>query len=637
MKIAQKLKNYALEAQVQLNLGVLLLSRGQHAEAEACARRAAALAASSQRPNLAAKAKKNLAESALALGNREKASTDVADLMEEARKLDPSRDKVLLLLGAAELYQKLAANHWERADATRKKALQADSEALRVAESLGDLQGVSASLGHQGTLYEYEGRHAEALQLLRKALSVAQRCQAPDLTYRWQWQCGRVLAKQGFPDEAIQMHRLAVYTLQSIRNDIAIRHGNSNFILSFREVVGTLFLDLADLLLKKSAKATEENDPKLAQALLHEARDTTEMLKSAELEDYFQDDCVHLFQSKRRNIEEISKTAAIVYFIPLPDRTEILLSLPSKGMLQFNSPITDRELRQTAEAFRSGLEDRSTNEYLEPAEHLYRALLEPLEPTLKDSQCDTLVFVPDGPLRTVPMAALFDGKNFLIEKFGIAVVPGLGLMEGLGTRQHGGRVMLGGLSEAVAPFAPLPNVIKEITALAALYPGSEPMVNGSFLRKSVSDKIQNEEFSVVHLASHGHFDRDIRKSFVLTHDATLSLDDLERAIRPAQLREHPLDILALSACQTAAGDDRAALGLAGVAVKAGARSAFATLWFVNDQASTDLVVEFYRHLSQSPVRNKALALRAAQCSLLRQERYRHPCYWAPYLIIGNWM
>ena len=149
--------------------------------------------------------------------------------------------------------------------------------------------------------------------------------------------------------------------------------------------------------------------------------------------------------------------------------------------------------------------------------------------------------------------------------------------------------------------------------------------------------LKKEPFTIVHIASHGHFDDDVRKSFVLTFDKHLTLDDLEAYIRPGQLRDHPLDLLTLSACQTAAGDDRAALGLAGVAVKAGARSAFATLWSVNDAASTQLVGDFYRELTTHPQWSKAQALQAAQKKLLVQYRYAHPCYWAPYLIIGNWL
>jgi CHAT domain-containing protein len=91
----------------------------------------------------------------------------------------------------------------------------------------------------------------------------------------------------------------------------------------------------------------------------------------------------------------------------------------------------------------------------------------------------------------------------------------------------------------------------------------------------------------------------------------------------------------LSACQTAVGDERAALGLAGVAVKAGARSALASLWFINDESTALLVAEFYRQLAL-PANDKADALRGAQLTLLNDERYRHPAYWAPFLLIGNW-
>jgi hypothetical protein len=197
--------------------------------------------------------------------------------------------------------------------------------------------------------------------------------------------------------------------------------------------------------------------------------------------------------------------------------------------------------------------------------------------------------------------------------------------------------MLGGLSESVQGFAPLGYVPGEIANLQKLYPGSRTFTNETFSKAAISKAILTEVFSVVHIASHGVFNQDIRKSFVLTHDSKLTLDDLERCIRPAQLRDHPLEMLALSACQTAAGDDRAALGLAGVAVKAGARSAFASLWFVNDEASSRLVGDFYARLTSGPAVGKAVALQEAQKILLQQERYKHPCYWAPFLIIGNWL
>jgi CHAT domain-containing protein len=101
-------------------------------------------------------------------------------------------------------------------------------------------------------------------------------------------------------------------------------------------------------------------------------------------------------------------------------------------------------------------------------------------------------------------------------------------------------------------------------------------------------------------------------------------------------RDQPVELLTLSACQTAVGDDKAALGLGGVAVKAGARSALATLWYINDQASSILITDFYEDLKKPGI-SKARALQQAQLELLEDHRYDHPSYWSPFLLIGNWL
>jgi len=138
------------------------------------------------------------------------------------------------------------------------------------------------------------------------------------------------------------------------------------------------------------------------------------------------------------------------------------------------------------------------------------------------------------------------------------------------------------------------------------------------------------------MASHGDFGRSADDTFILTHDGRITLDQLEVQLGGTAYRKQPVELLVLSACQTAAGDDRAALGLGGVAVKAGAQSALGALWSVSDRASAQLIGEFYRRL-QEPSTNKAEALQAAQRRLLADDRYRHPAYWAPFLLIGNWL
>ena len=156
------------------------------------------------------------------------------------------------------------------------------------------------------------------------------------------------------------------------------------------------------------------------------------------------------------------------------------------------------------------------------------------------------------------------------------------------------------------------------------------------MRRRFERDLRDVDYSVVHIASHGQFGSDPSQTFVLAYDGRLDLDDLENSIKLARFREPGLELLVLDACQTAAGDDRAALGLAGLALKAGARSAVATLWSVSDQAAGPLMVEFYRRL-RGGAASKARALQSAQRSMLADPLLSHPAYWAPFLLIGNWL
>ncbi|MBY0431162.1 MAG: CHAT domain-containing protein, partial [Rhodospirillales bacterium] len=147
-------------------------------------------------------------------------------------------------------------------------------------------------------------------------------------------------------------------------------------------------------------------------------------------------------------------------------------------------------------------------------------------------------------------------------------------------------------------------------------------------------KGKGEPFSIIHIASHGFFGGEPEKTFVLTYETRLNMNKLEDLLKFE--RAEPVELLTLSACDTAHGDDRAALGLGGVAVKAGARAALASLWPLVDESTELLVPEFYSQLRNSGL-SKAQALRNAQLSILRQERYSHPAYWSPFILIGNWL
>ena len=422
-------------------------------------------------------------------------------------------------------------------------------------------------------------------------------------------------------------YRRAVAELETVRQDIPVeyRDGRSSYRVTF----GPLYKEFADLLLRRAAA-----DPARAPSLIREARDTIEQLKESELQDYFRDSCVTSFQERRQSIDRVAPGAAVIYPIALPDRLELLVSFGSEQQ-QVTVPVQEATLRAEVQQFRSLLEKRTTNEYLVPARQLYERIIRPVEPLLARRGIDTIVLVPDDVLRVIPFAALHDGSNFLIQRYAVAVVPSMHLIDPKPLAAGPRLALVLGVSQGVQGFVELPNVSNEVAAVRQIQGGRE-LVNEAFTQSRFAGELKSTPYNIVHVASHGQFSGDPKQTFVLAYDGKLNMDALEADIKYGERRQNALELLVLSACETATGDDRAALGLAGIALKAGARSALASLWYVNDIAAGKLVVDFYRAMQGSGV-SKAQALRAAQRAMLADPRYAHPAYWAPFLLIGNWL
>lgn len=501
--------------------------------------------------------------------------------------------------------------------------------AVKVATALNDFGAESYAWGHLGHLYEQEGRTSEALDLTRRAILAAQRVRAPESLYRWHWQTGRLLKAQGKDEDAILAYRRAINTLQPIRQELLV--GSRNRQTDFRDTTGPLFFELADLILRQ---ATSTTDQKGHQDLLVQAQDTIELFKAAELQDYFKDECVAVARSRSTSVAEGSKNTAVIYPIVLSDRLELLVSLPS-GLKQFVVPVKADVLTEEVRAFRSALEDRASTNYLTRAQKLYDWLVRPVAQDLEAADIRTLVFVPDGPLRTISMAPLHDGKNYLVSKYALAMTPGLTLTDPRPINRANIKLLSAGLSESVQGFPALPNVTKELSAIQEIY-GGKRLLNDQFKVVRMEGELKEEPFTILHIASHGTVEKDVKNSFILAYDDKITMDRLSQLVGLYQFRNSPLELLTLSACETAAGDDRAALGLAGMAIKAGARSALATLWLIDDAATSDLVTEFYRQL-QDPLVSKAAALQRAQLKILQDSERQHPSFWAPFLLINNWL
>ena len=608
------------------HLGNLAADQGDAQSARVAWQESLSLARQVQDPALITAVLINQARLAAQERDSGTAETLLAEAARQTQTLPASHDQAYYLLAIGQLRRTLPSASVSQ----QTQAWQHFTAAAAIARQLEDQRGLSYALGYQAQWQQDAGRSTEALALYRQAVFAAQQANAPELLYRWQWPIGRLLKAQGDHDGAILAYRQAVVNLQTIRQDFAPDRAK-NHAASPQANSGDAFTELADLLLQRAAGQAA---PAARDADLRAARDTMEALKTAEVRDYFRDDCITALQSRTVTLDRPPPHTAVLYPILLPDRLALLLST-ADGLQQITVRVDRNTFTRVVREFRRTLEKRTSREYLPPAQQLYGWLIRPLQTALDAGRIETLVIVPDGPLRTIPLAALHDGQDFLIRRYAIATTPGLTLTDLRPIPRHQSQPLLAGLTQAVQGFPALDYVQEELAAIHTAY-GGKVLENETFRLANLQQALKATPYSIVHIATHGQFVGDVRNTFLLTFDDKLTLDRLERLIAIGQYRDQPVELLALSACQTAAGDDRAALGLAGVAVKAGARSALATLWLVNDQASGLLATEFYQQL-QRPDQSKVRALQQAQVRLLADRRYQHPGYWSPFLLIGNWL
>jgi CHAT domain-containing protein len=246
------------------------------------------------------------------------------------------------------------------------------------------------------------------------------------------------------------------------------------------------------------------------------------------------------------------------------------------------------------------------------------------------------VFTLDGSLRRIPMAALHDGKQYLIEKYNIALSPSLQLIDPKPLKRQRLKTLTLGITQGREGLAPLANVAREVEKIQSELP-SVVLLDQAFTSNALREKIESSYFPVVHIATHGRFSSKAEETYILAWDKRIKVKEFDDILRfQNSSRVKAIELLVLSACQTAKGDKRATLGIAGMAVRAGARSTLATLWSVSDAGTADLMSVFYRKLIETTA-TKSEALRQAQLTLLGDPKYQHPYYWAPYVLIGNWL
>ena len=495
------------------------------------------------------------------------------------------------------------------------------------AKQLSDLRSQSYAWGILGSLWANKQDWSKAEEYSQLALNDSVTINATDLNAQWRAQLGSIYRVRGKIEQAIAISQDAINDFNTLRQDLISSERDLFFL---QQDVETIYRNLIELFLND----TQNNS--ISQADLNQTIKIIDSLRIREVENFL--NC-NLAAEVSLNEQEIDSTAALIYPIILKNRLEIVVRLPHSSTLQHYSILVSKEeLESTSIQWRTELERRFiSTRSLTLSQKIYNWTIEPLKETLERAGIKTLVFVLDGGLRNLPMAALYDGREYLLEQYAIASVPGLKLLPPPRTRNKH-NVLAFGLTEIRSNFPPhkgfgeLVNVKTELNKIGERLTAKK-YLNQEFTSDNLKQRINSVDFPILHLATHGQLSSESAKTFLLAWDKRIDLNNLSTILQ--QNSSRAIELLVLSACQTAAGDNRAIVGLAGIAIESGANSTLASLWNVQDSSTAQLMSWFYRGLSQG--KSKAEALRQAQVELSHTPGYRAPFYWSPYVLLGNWL
>ena len=566
------------------------------------------------------------------------AAQQILNIAPQLTELEPSRTTVYARVNLANHWQTLLNDKVFLDENLDYQALNSSeavasllSVAVQQAQTIHDQRAEAFALRQLGQLYELNQQWNYAEDMTRQALNLSASTNAGEILYQTQWQLGRIYHKQSqqepskqslLNEQAINSYQSSLQTLQTIRADLLATSAEYQF--SFREKVEPIYRELVDLVVTPQAGEEE----------LQIARGAIEDLQLAELQNFFRSACL---ATEAKQIDDIDPEAAVIYPIILQDRIEIIVSIAGQPLSHYTTEVSSSQVEtvidQLLEALNPAFSDESR---LQLSEEVYNWLIRPIVPRLAENDVQTLAFVLDGSLKRLPMAALYDGSQYLVENFNLALAPSLELLDPRPLSSSELKILIGALTDARQGFPALPGVALEVSEIASKLP-TETFLNEDFTREQLLNQVSTLEFPILHLATHGQFSSDVNSTFLLSWDDQISIRDFELLLKSRLPKvDHPIELLVLSACETAEGDKFAALGLAGLSLKSGTRSTLATLWAVNDASTALFMQKFYTYLLDN-ADSKAEALRQAQLEILNHPEFEHPYYWAPFILVGNWL
>ncbi|MFQ4142876.1 CHAT domain-containing protein [Chlorogloeopsis sp. ULAP02] len=563
-------------------------------------------------------------------------------------RLPNSHQKVYAAIELAQLVQSLPFRKTSflnecPASQGEPQALDLLAQAISISQSSHYQRALSFALGYLAHIYECRQNYQQALNITQQAQQAAKtKLNAQDSLYLWQWQAGRILRAQHHLVEAIAAYEQAIATFNSIHNPIAINYPNLQ--INHNHTIEKIYRELIALRLN-----LEENEISPIDSInntrhnFYSILNIIDALKIRELQNYFKRDSLVRTLGQTKLDLKINKKTAVIWSIVQDERTAIIVYLPN-GEIKFKwIQLDSQSLKDEINKFRIGLEKRSDIIYNRgQAQKLYDLMIRAFEKDLESLHIKTLVFIPDGLFHSVPIGALHNGKQFLIQKYAIATSSSFSLAPPLPTKPKKLRVLAVGLTKDVIvdnqKYQALINVKEEINQVMNIIPDGKLFLNENFTRDRLYAEIRQGVYPIIHIATHGEFSFIPEDTFLVTGDHDkLSVTDLYNMIHNTASSHNSVDLLVLSACETARGGNTTNLGLASIAVLAGVKSSLASLWAVNDAATVTLITKFYEywhHLGLS----KAEALQKAQQDLIALgKKYAHPYYWAPFIISGNWL
>lgn len=520
-------------------------------------------------------------------------------------------------------------------------------QALAQAQILHDRRIQAYALSRLAELYETNNQLTDAEALVKQGLLLANSIDDSSIAYQLKWNLARIYNKSNQFEQALEFYDSAIQSLDMVRRDLISI--NSDIQFSFRDFIKPIYQEYLELLLSQS---------QISQNNLEKVIQVSDSLQLAQLENFLRCDTAEL---KSLDEGEIPPSA-IIYPIVLKDRIEILIKIPKPNHLSLGQPnfkelsikkysqlyryttqVSQTVLEQEIEALQNSLlepqNSQSEDLIRSSSQKIYNWLLSPAEATLPKS--GTLVFVTNSYLQTLPMAVLYDGNQYLVEKYSITINLGSQLHSVNPLKPNQWKVLLAGVSEKAISFPSnlpvLPGVKVELRSIGKKVLHSQ-LLNQDFTVEALRKQVNEENFPVIHLATHGQFSSAAEQTFIYAWDDEIQVSEFDHILqRRGQVSREPIHLIVLSACETAKGDKQAALGLAGVALRARARSVIASLWKVSDRPTAKFMEQLYEQLNQG--KTKAEALQSTQIQFIRNENlgYQHPYYWSAFVLGGNWL